>query len=336
MKVVTIGGSGFVGTRLIGLLKDSAEKLGEKWEIKNVDLLQSHFFPEVTTIGDVRVQEQMDRELKGADVVVLLAAQHRDDVSPVSLYYDTNVGGMEVTLKAMEKNGVKRIVFFSSVAVYGLNKHNPDENHPKDPFNHYGKSKWQAEQVLQKWYESHKDWNVDIIRPTVIFGERNRGNVYNLLHQISSGKFLMVGKGENRKSMAYVGNIVAFVKYMLENVTEGYNVFNYIDKPDVNMNQLVGHVSKVLNKHIPMTHFPYWMGMAGGYCFDLLAKLTGKKLAISSVRVKKFCATTEFDATKAHSCGFKAPYTLEEGLARTLEFEFVHPQPADGIIFKSE
>lgn len=336
MKVVTIGGSGFVGTRLIGLLKDSAEKQGEKWEIKNVDLLQSHFFPEVTTIGDVRVQEQMDRELKGADVVVLLAAQHRDDVSPVSLYYDTNVGGMEVTLKAMEKNGVKRIVFFSSVAVYGLNKHNPDENHPKDPFNHYGKSKWQAEQVLQKWYESHKDWNVDIIRPTVIFGERNRGNVYNLLHQISSGKFLMVGKGENRKSMAYVGNIVAFVKYMLENVTEGYNVFNYIDKPDVNMNQLVGHVSKVLNKHIPMTHFPYWMGMAGGYCFDLLAKLTGKKLAISSVRVKKFCATTEFDATKAHSCGFKAPYTLEEGLARTLEFEFVHPQPADGIIFKSE
>lgn len=325
-----------MGTRLIGLLKDSAEKLGEKWEIKNVDLLQSHFFPEVTTIGDVRVQEQMDRELKGADVVVLLAAQHRDDVSPVSLYYDTNVGGMEVTLKAMEKNGVKRIVFFSSVAVYGLNKHNPDENHPKDPFNHYGKSKWQAEQVLQKWYESHKDWNVDIIRPTVIFGERNRGNVYNLLHQISSGKFLMVGKGENRKSMAYVGNIVAFVKYMLENVTEGYNVFNYIDKPDVNMNQLVGHVSKVLNKHIPMTHFPYWMGMAGGYCFDLLAKLTGKKLAISSVRVKKFCATTEFDATKAHSCGFKAPYTLEEGLARTLEFEFVHPQPADGIIFKSE
>lgn len=325
-----------MGTRLIGLLKDSAEKQGEKWEIKNVDLLQSHFFPEVTTIGDVRVQEQMDRELKGGDVVVLLAAQHRDDVSPVSLYYDTNVGGMEVTLNAMEKNGVKRIVFFSSVAVYGLNKHNPDENHPKDPFNHYGKSKWQAEQVLQKWYESHKDWNVDIIRPTVIFGERNRGNVYNLLHQISSGKFLMVGKGENRKSMAYVGNIVAFVKYMLENVTEGYNVFNYIDKPDVNMNQLVGHVSKVLNKHIPMTHFPYWMGMAGGYCFDLLAKLTGKKLAISSVRVKKFCATTEFDATKAHSCGFKAPYTLEEGLARTLEFEFVHPQPADGIIFKSE
>ena len=275
MKIAMIGASGFVGTRLIDLLKNEPEK----YEMKNIDLLPSHFFNDITTIGDVRNQEQMDHELAGADVVILLAAQHRDDVSPVSLYYDTNVGGMEKTLKAMEKNGCKRIVFFSSVAVYGLNKVNPAENHPADPFNHYGKSKWQAEQVLQQWHKSHPDWNVNIIRPTVIFGERNRGNVYNLLKQISSGKFLMVGKGTNKKSMAYVGNIVAFVKYMIDQCTEGYNVFNYIDKPDFNMNQLVEHVEKVLNKNIPSTHFPYWMGMLGGYCFDVLAKVTGKKLA---------------------------------------------------------
>lgn len=331
MKIAMIGASGFVGTRLIELLSREPEK----YYCKNIDLLQSHFFNEMTVIGDVRDQEQMDKELEGFDVVILLAAQHRDDVSPVSLYYDTNVGGMDVTLKAMEKNGIKRIIFFSSVAVYGLNKKNPDEAHPADPFNHYGKSKWQAEQTLQKWYESHPDWNIDIIRPTVIFGERNRGNVYNLLKQISSGKFLMVGKGNNKKSMAYVGNIVAFVKYMIDNVTEGYNVFNYIDKPDNDMNKLVSHVSQVLNKHIPATHFPYWLGMAGGYCFDLLALITGKKLPISSVRVKKFCATTEFDAKKVHSVGFKAPYTLDEGLARTLEFEFVHPRE-DNIQFISE
>ena len=330
MKITMIGASGFVGTRLLDLMKDSSS-----YELKNIDLLSSHFFPHITTIGDVRNQEQMDKELAGADCVVLLAAQHRDDVSPVSLYYDTNVGGMKVTLKAMEKNGIKRIIFFSSVAVYGLNKNNPNEEHPTDPFNHYGKSKWEAEQVLQEWYKNHPDWNINIIRPTVIFGERNRGNVYNLLKQIASGKFLMVGSGNNRKSMAYVGNVVAFVKYMIDNVSSGYNVFNYIDKPDFTMNQLVEHVGKVLNKHIPATHFPYWLGMMGGYCFDLLAKITGKKLTVSSVRVKKFCATTEFDAKKVHSCGFKAPYSLGEGLARTLEFEFVHPK-TDDITFKSE
>lgn len=331
MNVTMIGASGFVGTRLLGLLKES----GESYQLKNIDLQPSHFFNDLTIIGDVRSQEQMDKELAGSDIVILLAAQHRDDVSPISLYYDTNVGGMEKTLKAMEKNGVKRIIFFSSVAVYGLNKKNPDEDHPKDPFNHYGKSKWQAEQVLQEWHKTHPDWNVNIIRPTVIFGERNRGNVYNLLKQISSGKFLMVGNGNNKKSMAYVGNIVAFVKYMIDKCTTGYNVFNYIDKPDFTMNDLVNHVEKVLGKHIPSTHFPYWLGMFGGYCFDLLAFITRKKLTISSVRVKKFCATTEFDATKVQKTGFKPPYTLGEGLARTLEFEFIHPR-TDDITFKTE
>ena len=331
MKVTLIGASGFVGTRLLDLLSQDKDK----YTLKNIDLLQSHFFESLTQIGDVRIQDQMNTMLSGSDLVVLLAAQHRDDVTPTSLYYDTNVGGMKTCLQAMEKNGIKRLVFFSSVAVYGLNKKNPNEEHSKDPFNHYGKSKWQAEQVLQQWYKTHPDWNINIIRPTVIFGERNRGNVYNLLKQISGGKFLMVGNGENKKSMAYVGNIVAFVKYMIDNETQGYNVFNYIDKPDCNMNELVAHVSKVLNKHIPSTHFPYRLGMLGGYGFDVLAKLTGKKLAISSVRVKKFCATTQYDSTKAQSTGFKPPFTLKEGLARTLEFEFVHPR-TDDITFKSE
>jgi len=51
----------------------------------------------------------------------------------------------------------------------------------------------------------------------------------------------------------------------------------------------------------------------GGLSFDLLAKVTGKKFSVSAVRVKKFCATTQFDATAAHNSGFKAPFTLAEG-----------------------
>lgn len=329
MKITLIGASGFVGTRLIELLSS------ENYDLQNIDKQQSHFFPNLTVIGDVRDKVKLTELLKGTDLVVLLAAEHRDDVSPTSLYYDVNVGGMKNTLEAMETNGVKRILFISSVAIYGLNKKNPNEEHPADPFNHYGKSKWQAEQVLQEWYRGHSDWNINILRPTVIFGERNRGNVYNLLKQISSGKFLMIGNGENRKSMAYVGNIVAFMKFLIENKKDGYQVYNYIDKPDFSMNELVSHVSKVLEKHLPATHFPYWMGMLGGYGFDCLAFLTRKKLTISSVRIKKFCATTQMDATKVQSTGFKAPYTLGEGLARTLKFEFVHDRK-DDITFVTE
>lgn len=329
MKISLIGASGFVGTRLIELLKQT------NVELQNIDKQQSAFHPDVTIIANVLDKENIISLLNGVDVVILLAAEHRDDVTPTSLYYDVNVGGMRNVLEAMEVNGVNRIVFTSSVAVYGLNKKNPNETHDEDPFNHYGKSKWQAEQVLQDWYKTHPSWNINILRPTVIFGERNRGNVYNLLKQISSGKFLMVGNGDNKKSMAYVGNIVAFIKYLIDNKTVGYDAYNYIDKPDFTMNELVAHVGKVLQKHIPATHLPLWLGMIGGYCFDALAFVTRKKMTVSSVRVKKFCATTQFDATKVQSTGFKAPYTLGEGLARTLEFEFIH-DASNGITFISE
>ena len=329
MKITLIGASGFVGTRLIELLKQN------NYFLQNVDKKQSRFHSEITVIADVLDKNNLVTLLDNTDVVILLAAEHRDDVTPTSLYYDVNVGGMRNTLEAMEANGVKRIIFTSSVAVYGLNKNNPTETYPADPFNHYGKSKWEAEKVLQEWYKVHPDWNINVIRPTVIFGERNRGNVYNLLKQISSGRFLMVGKGNNKKSMAYVGNIVAFIKFLIENKTTGYEVYNYIDKPDFTMNELVDHVSKVLNKHIPSVHYPLWLGVLSGFCFDVLAFITRRKLTISSVRVKKFCATTQFDATKVQNTDFRAPYTLAEGLARTLEFEFIH-NASNGITFISE
>ena len=330
MNITLIGASGFVGTRLMNLLDESGG-----YNLRNIDLQPSHFFNRYTTIGDVRDEEQMGRELAGTDLVVLLAAQHRDDVSPASLYYDTNVGGMRSTLRAMERNGVRRLVFFSSVAVYGLNKKNPDEEHAKDPFNHYGKSKWQAEQVLREWYGTHGDWNISILRPTVIFGERNRGNVYNLLRQIADGRFLMVGSGENRKSMAYVGNVVAFVKFLIEGKTSGYNVYNYIDKPDFTTGGLVRLAEEVLGRRVPRIRIPYWLGMACGYVFDAASLLTRRKLAVSSVRVRKFCSTTEFDSSRMLASGFKPPYTLREGLSRTLEYEFINP-PKDDVIFVSE
>lgn len=328
MNIAIIGGSGFVGTRLIQFL-DGQQVL------KNIDKRESHFYPEITHIANVLDKETLARELQGMDAVVLLAAEHRDDVTPISLYYDVNVQGMRNTLEAMERNGIKRLVFTSSVAVYGLNKENPNEDFPADPFNHYGKSKWQAEQVLKDWHGRHPDCVVSILRPTVIFGERNRGNVYNLLHQISTGVFLMIGKGENKKAMAYVGNIVAFIDFLLRNQQSGLEIYNYTDKPDFTMNELVTLVSKVMNKHIPSVHFPYWLGMLGGYAFDVLAFLSRKKLVISSVRVKKFCATTQFDSSKAHKSGFVPPSTLEQGLSRTLEFEFIHKAAGDKI-FETE
>ena len=167
-----------------------------------------------------------------------------------------------------------------------------------------------------------------------MFGEGNRGNVYNLLNQINSGAFAMIGNGKNKKSMAYVENLSAFLIKCIESEKK-YAVYNYVDMPDFTMNELVSLVrGKLRGSPSVGIRIPKFIGLMAGYSADVLAQL-GVKLPISSIRVKKFCASSEFSSAKADLDGFEAPYTLWEGLDRTLGAEFINPDP-DRQIFYTE
>lgn len=310
-QIEIIGGSGFIGTNLIRQLK--------KYAVHNIDKANSKDFSSLTFIADIRDKEKLLNAVQPAEWLVLLAAEHRDDVSPVNLYYNVNVQGTKNVLNAMNEKKIQKIIFTSTVAVYGLNKKNPDETFKEDPFNDYGKSKWQAEEILRNWYyEDPANRTLIIIRPTVVFGPDNRGNVYNLLKQIASGKFLMIGKGNNKKSMAYVENVVEFIKYCIDKNFSGYHLYNYVDKPDFSMNELISVSEKSLNKKLPAIKIPYPVGYLGGLCFDGLSFITKRNFSVSSVRIKKFCATTQFSSDKMLSTGFTPLHTLEEGLSKTL------------------
>ena len=165
------------------------------------------------TFGDVREIGQLRSAISNESVIVNLAAEHRDDVRPLSLYHEVNVeGAINICTVAREKC-VQTIIFTSTVAGYGFAPIGTNESGNITPFNDYGRTKYEAEQVFKAWQaEDPAQRTLVIIRPTVVFGEQNRGNVYNLLRQIASGKFVMVGHGENRKSMAYVETVAAFVE----------------------------------------------------------------------------------------------------------------------------
>jgi nucleoside-diphosphate-sugar epimerase len=316
MHITLIGGSGFVGTRLVTRLITAGHT------VKIVDKNDSRKYPVLRLYADVRKPDTLENTLAGSDVVVNLAAEHRDDVTPKSLYDEVNVTGAENICNVCTQFGIKKIIFTSSVAVYGFAPIGTDETGKINYFNDYGRTKWLAEEKYRAWLASDSEHSLTIIRPTVIFGEQNRGNVYNLLRQIASGKFPMVGKGTNVKSMAYVENVAAFIEYNLHNPL-GEHLCNYIDKPDFDMNTLVSEVYRILGNSGRLFHWPYWIGFTGGLCFDLLAKILRKKLPVSSIRVKKFCANTLFESTNIKTTSFKTPVSLIEGLERTITYEFI-------------
>ena len=311
MKSLVIGGSGFIGSRLVEKLKES------KHEYVIYDKKQSLLYSDTVIIGDVCDRESLVCACKNVETIYNLAAEHRDDVTPTSLYYDVNVKGAENIVYAAEKNDINRIVFTSSVAVYGLNKPDPDEQSPTEPFNHYGKSKLAAEKVFSDWVRRDEKRSLTIVRPVVVFGEGNRGNVYNLIKQIESGRFMMVGLGNNRKSMAYVGNVAEFLAKASE-FGPGTHLFNFANKPDLQVRDLVNFIQTELGINKSPVRLPYVAGMVGGLVFDGLAKLTGKKYPISSIRIRKFCANTTVSTSALEQSGFKSPYTLQDGLRRMI------------------
>ena len=131
--------------------------------------------------------------------------------------------------------------------------------------------------------------------------------------------------------MAYVGNIVAFVD-RLKSKHNGFEIYNYVDKPDFTMAELAELIQNKLNLNKTKLK-SFWMGMIADISW-FFAISTKKKFFISSVRIKKFCATTEFDASKVQKV-FKAPFTLKEGLNKTLDYEF-NFKKNDTVVFYSE
>ena len=316
-----IGGAGFVGSRLAQVL--DAQSIPFKIFDKALD---------GESYCDVTMPESL-ASLPPAEIVINLAAEHRDDVTPKSLYDDVNVEGARNVSDYCRRNSTRQIIFTSSVAVYGFAPEGTDERGASNPFNDYGRTKMEAEGVYRAWQsEDPANRSLVIIRPTVIFGEQNRGNVYNLLRQIASGKFIMFGPGTNRKSMAYVQNIAEFLAFSTQ-FGPGEHLYNYVDQPDLDMNTLVSRCRSVLfGRDGVGLRLPGWLGVLAGYGFDMLAAVTGKKLPVSSIRVKKFMGTTAF-STAISETGFSPSCSLEEGIERTLRHEFLEDHSGDKLFY---
>ena len=318
MQIALIGGAGFIGTVLAKHL------MAKGYDVVIVDIKPSDFLPEKTIIADVTDQESLIKSLVNIDVIYNLAAEHRDDVYPRQKYYDVNVRGAENIVLAAKTHDIKTIIFTSTVAVYGLNadpKKGACEEMCPAPFNDYGHSKLSAEKVFANWASEKKDRILSVARLVATFGPNNRGNIYTLIDQVARDRFVMVGPGKNRKSIAYVENVASFLSHMLT-FKAGIHTYNYADKPDLQARDLIKKIRKNFGLSGIGYQVPYVFGLFGGFLFDILSKVTGRRFPISSVRVRKFCANTVVNADKLKDTGFVVPYTLEQGLQAMIDSDF--------------
>ena len=312
-KIAIVGGSGFLGTRLAAKLRSSGHI------VTVVDLVPPRQPDLAFRSADVRQRDTLMQALAGVEIVYNLAAVHRDDVKPASLYDEVNVDGAVNLCSVCGDHRIRQIIFTSSVAVYGQIAADASEEQVPAPDTPYGRSKLRAEVVHHEWQAEDPDRRaIVIVRPTAIFGEGSRGNIDLLLRQVAAGRFLMVGQGRNRKSMAYVGNVSEFLTHVLR-FRSGTRVFNYADKPDLTTAELLTNIRLALGRpaNAPV-RIPYSLGLLGGLACDIVSSVTGRRLPISAFRIRKFCSTTTYSSNRLLATGFKAPVTLGEAIERTI------------------
>ena len=311
MKYILIGGSGFIGQHFIKKLKNKS--------FINIDIDSGINETEFINCNILDLEKLLSIDISGhSDVtVILLAAVHFDFQKS---YYETNINGTQNVLKFISKNSnIKKFVFFSSVATYGKSDFGKDESSVQQPLNDYGKSKLMAEKNIIKWHKKNKNVQTIIVRPAVVFGEFNFGNVYNLIMQIKSGLFFVIGDGKNIKSIAYAGNLVDSVLFSLNNISERLFLYNYSDYPQSSIFDQSAILSNILDKP-KVFKIPLFLTKLITIPVDFIEFILKRDLKINSMRVKKFTITTHFKSDLIRNRGFKQKTSIIDSYKNTINW----------------
>lgn len=221
-RVLITGGTGFLGVHLARFL------LKKKYDITLFDLAPldaKDLLGKVNVVkGDIRNNSSVDKAIRGIDYVVHAAAALPIQVSRDAIF-SVNIDGTKNVLDASLKNKVKRLVFISSTAVYGVPKHLPEtETSPLDPIGYYGISKITGEKLCMEYQK--KGLQVNIFRPKTFLGTERLGVFELWFEAIFNNKSVFIlGSGNNKYQLLAVSDLVDAIEKALTSRANG-EIFN--------------------------------------------------------------------------------------------------------------
>ena len=210
---VIFGGSGFVGTHMQHLLREKYPQA----RVYVADLLADG--SENSQKIDVRKPIEMQGDFGPNTLIFNFAAIHRTPGHPDYAYFETNIRGAENVCDFARKHGIENIVFTSSIAPYGAAEELKTEETLPTPNTPYGISKLVAEKIHREWAAENANRRLSIVRPGIVFGTGENGNMTRLYKGLASRKFAYAGRKDTIKACIYVKDLVRVMLAMAENVS---------------------------------------------------------------------------------------------------------------------
>ncbi|WP_458372997.1 NAD-dependent epimerase/dehydratase family protein [Pseudomonas laurylsulfatiphila] len=323
---VIFGGSGFIGTFFANYLIES--KTVDKVYLFDKEQVDQKPFPyrkrlitEQPQIEEIIGDVRKPIDWIPAESIYLtanFAAVHREPGHEDFEYYETNLLGAEHVCAWAAKVTCSNMIFTSSISPYGPSEQVKDERSLPTPTTAYGSSKLVAEKIHQNWLtaDQHKRHLV-IVRPGVVFGANEGGNVSRLIKSVLNRYFFYTGNRTTRKAGTYVKELCNAMLWALDQQHKKnihFSLFNMTMNPGPSIEEYVRSICFVANVRRRVPSVPFKLLLAVTHCIDTIARPLGIKHPFSPVRVQKLTRSNNVLPTFLLENGYTYRYTLESAL----------------------
>ena len=319
--ILVTGATGAVGPRVVAALLES----GCGVRTLSLDAPPAGAWLEAVDarLGDITDPAAVQTAMVGVDGVIHLAALLHIVNPPPELrsrYERINVGGTANVVEAARQAGVGRVVFFSTIAVYGASAGGVlTEDSPLRPDSFYAQTKVDAERIVLAAKRADGTPLGTVLRLGAVYGARIKGNYERLLQSLARGRFLPVGNGSNRRTLVYDKDVALAAVLALKHSAAAGKIFNVSDGEFHTLNDIISRMCEALDRKPPHWSLPVGpVRFAAGLVEDM-ARLAGIQPPIMRATIDKYTEDVAVDSQRIQcELGFVPQYDLSAGWRETI------------------
>lgn len=313
--ILVTGANGFVGSELCKILGMHGRKVRAAMRSVDSFLPVSTMNIEIAEVGDIASNSDWSNALIGVDCVIHCAARahvmHEAELDALSVYRTVNVDGTMRLVEQAAENGVRRLIYLSSIGVNGIHTNGRGPFVVSDapaPVENYSLSKWEAEQGL--WQISNKSGlEVVIVRPPLVYGSGVKGNFLKLLKLVASGMPLPLGAIKNYRSFLGLENLIDILIKCIDHPEAVGQTFLLSDGDDLSTTELISALAGGMGKIPRLFPIPVsWL--------ISVSRVTGKLAAFD-----RLVSSLQVDNTHTrHVLDWTPPVSAEVGLGKMADW----------------
>jgi UDP-glucose 4-epimerase len=322
MRVLVTGATGALGPRVV----EALHQAGYAVRTLSLDTPAPTLLPEPTEIrlGDITDATTVRAAMAGVDVVIHMAALlHIVNPSPAlrPQYERVNIGGTQVVIEAARAAGVKRLVFFSTIAVYGDSQGRLlDEDTPPCPDTLYAETKLAAERIVLDAQRPDGQPLGAVLRLGAVYGARIKGNYRRLVEALARRRFIPIGDGRNRRTLVYDKDVAHAAVLAASHPAAAGGCFNVTDGRYHMLRDIMATVCSALGRTPPRLTLPVRPARcAAGLVEDAMQRI-GRRSPITRAAIDKYTEDVAVSSERIRSqLGFAPQYDLITGWRETIQ-----------------